>query len=151
MKLYRTILKLAVAVLAALSFVSCTDPFDFAAIYQEKKTCYTYWYLANDTGQKVYFRVSDNESLTPILLYRYPLYYIKNRDEEFYGFDALEPGIGGNSMHIFTDRGNVRSWWADEKGNPGKQFFNEAYWELEIADGGISKIWTFHIEPEDIQ
>ncbi len=80
-------------------------------------------------------------------------YALQNREEIFYGFDVMEPNIGGNSLHFFVEDGStpVKTWRADEKGDPGKQFFNEAYWELEIADSGTAKIWTFHIEPDDIQ
>ncbi len=155
MKLYKTILAFAVASLPALTFISC-EPYDYAVLYQEKETYHTYWYIANDTGAKVYFRVSDDTSLTPILLYpdaSYPMHYLQNREEAFYGFDVMEPNIGGNSLHFFVEDGStpVKTWRADEKGDPGKQFFNEAYWELEIADSGTAKIWTFHIEPDDIQ
>lgn len=157
MKLCRATLGFTVAALFAMLLVSC-DPFDsYAALWQEKETYHTYWYLANDTDRKVFFRMSDDAAVTPIVIYpqgSYPLHYLQNhKREEFYGFGTMEEDLGVNSLHLFTEDSDspVRIWWAEDRNDPGKQFFNEACWQLEIGEEGTAKIWTFRIEPSDME
>ncbi len=57
-----------------------------------------------------------------------------------------------DSVQVLSTEGVVlRTWRESEQNEPGRQFFNKAFWTGTGNPQGIDSSWTFEILPEDLQ
>lgn len=116
------------------------------------------WRVKNSTGDTIFllrnFSVSHhvvipNDSMVMVFEAG-----ILQRDEgkEMFRW-LLDAIVAEDSLTVFNkDHVKLKTWIESQRNDPGKQFFNEKYWEKRKWESGyMFHEWTFELLPEDIQ